>query len=74
MDREELEELYNEFVITNGFDFWKYVVMERLLMREEEINITEEQIEEIAENIMDNDTLWQEIDYTVSNAIDDEGV
>lgn len=71
MNREKLEKLYNEFVVTNGFDFWKYVVMEQLLMREEEINITEEQIEEIAESIMDNDTIWQEIDFEISNAISD---
>lgn len=71
MNREKLEKLYNEFVVTNGVDYWKYVVMEQLLMRDEEINITEEQIEEIAESIMDNDTLWQEIDFTISNAIDE---
>lgn len=71
MDNEELENLYDNFVITNENDYWKYVVMEQLLMREEEINITEEQIEEIAENIMNNDTIWQEIDFEISNAISD---
>ena len=73
MNREELEELYNEFVIMNGNDYWKYVIIERLLMKEEEeIGITEEQIEEMADNIMFNDNLWQEIDYAVENAIEEE--
>lgn len=73
MNREELEELYNEFVINNGDDYWKYVIIEHLLMKEEEeIGITEEQINEMADNIMFNDNLWQEIDYAVENAIEEE--
>lgn len=35
MNREELEELYNEFVINNGDDYWKYVIIEHLLMKKE---------------------------------------
>lgn len=73
MNREELEELYNEFVISNGNDYWKYVIIEHLLMKEEEeIGITEEQINEMADSIMFNDNLWQEIDYAVENAIEEE--
>lgn len=73
MNREELEELYNEFVIRNGNDYWKYVIIEHLLMKEEEeIGITEEQINEMADSIMFNDNLWQEIDYAVENAIEEE--
>lgn len=70
MNREELEELYNEFVISNGNDYWKYVIIERLLMKEEEeIGITEEQINEMADSIMLNDNLWQEIDEEIGNII-----
>lgn len=70
MNREELEELYNEFVIRNGNDYWKYVIIERLLMKEEEeIGITEEQINEMADDIMFNDNLWQEIDEEIGNII-----
>lgn len=73
MNREELEELYNEFVINNGDDYWKYVIIEHLLMKEEEeIGITEEQINEMVDSIMFNDNLWQEIDYAVENAIEEE--
>ena len=70
INREELEELYNEFVIINGNDYWKYVIIERLLMKEEEeIGITEEQINEMADSIMLNDNLWQEIDEEIGNII-----
>lgn len=70
MNREELEELYNEFVINNGDDYWKYLIMEHLLMKgEEEIGITEEQINEMADSIMLNDNLWQEIDEEIGNII-----
>lgn len=70
MNREELEELYNEFVINNGDDYWKYLIMEHLLMKgKEKIGITEEQIEEMADNIMFNDNLWQEIDEEIENMI-----
>lgn len=73
MNREELEELYNEFVIRNGDDYWKYVIIEHLLMKEEEeIGITEEQINEMTDSIMLNDNLWQEIDYAIENAIEEE--
>lgn len=70
MNREELEELYNEFVINNGTDYWKYVIIERLLMKEEEeIEITEEQIDDMVDSIMFNDNLWQEIDEEIGNII-----
>jgi hypothetical protein len=70
MNREELEELYNEFVIRNGNDYWKCVIIERLLMKEEEeIGITEEQINEMVDSIMFNDNLWQEIDEEIGNII-----
>ena len=36
---------------------------------EEEIGITEEQINEMADSIMLNDNLWQEIDEEIGNII-----
>lgn len=70
MNIENLENMYNNLEITNGEDFWKYVIIERLLMKEEEeIGITEEQINEMADSIMLNDNLWQEIDEEIGNII-----
>ena len=38
----------------------------------ESLNITEEKIDNMVKNIMENDGLWQEIDYAVENAIEEE--
>lgn len=77
MDIEELEEMYNDFNITNGEDYWKYIILEHLINNFEEkninsLNITEEKIDNMVNNIMENDNLWQEIDYATEDAIEEE--
>lgn len=76
MNIENLENMYNNLEITNGEDFWKIVILEHLINFEEKniesLNITEEKIDNMVSNIMANDNLWQEIDYAVENAIEEE--
>lgn len=77
MNMENLENMYNNLEITNGEDFWKFVILEHLINNFEKkdvesLNITEEKIENMVYNIMENDGLWQEIDYAVENAIEEE--
>lgn len=77
MNMEKLENMYNNLEITNGEDFWKFVILEHLINNFEEkniesLNITEEKIDNMVKNIMENDGLWQEIDYAVENAIEEE--
>ena len=72
----ELEKMYNDLVITNGEDYWRLIILEHLINNFEEIdiynlNITEEKINNMVYNIMENDNLWQEIDYAVENAIEE---
>ena len=74
MNREELEELYNEFVITNGEDYWKYLIMEYLIQDDRERNVTEEQLQSMTDTIINNDELWSEIDRAIVNAIIDEKI
>lgn len=74
MNREELEELYNEFVITNGEDYWKYLIMEYLIQDDRKRNVTEEQLQSMADTIINNDELWSEIDRAIANAIIDEKI
>ena len=74
MNREELEELYNEFVITNGEDYWKYLIMEYLIQDDREKNVTEEQLQSMTDTIINNDELWSEIDRAIANAIIDEKI
>lgn len=73
---EELEKMYNDLVITNGEDYWRLIILEHLINNFEErdihnLNITEEKINNMVYNIMENDNLWQEIDYAVENAIEE---
>ena len=73
---EELEKMYNNLVITNGEDYWRLIILEHLINNFEErdihnLNITEEKINNMVYNIMENDNLWQEIDYAVENAIEE---
>lgn len=77
MNIEELEDMYNDLVVTNGQDYWKYIVLEHLINNFEErdiksLNITEEKIENMVNHIMENDNLWQEIDYATEDAIEEE--
>ena len=76
MNMENLENMYNNLEITNGEDFWKFVILEHLINFEEKniesLNITEEKIDNMVSNIMANDNLWDEIDCAVENAIAEE--
>lgn len=76
MNMEKLENMYNNLEITNGEDFWKFVILEHLINFEEKniesLNITEEKIDNMVSNIMANDNLWDEIDCAVADAIEEE--
>lgn len=76
MNMENLENMYNNLELTNGEDFWKFVILEHLINFEEKniesLNITEEKIDNMVSNIMANDNLWDEIDCAVADAIEEE--
>ena len=76
MSYEELEKMRNDLVITNGEDYWRLIILEHLINNFEErdihnLDITEEKINNMVYNIMENDNLWQEIDYATANAIEE---
>lgn len=77
MNIKDLRNMYDNLVITNGEDYWKYIILEHLINNFEEksinnLNITEEKINNMAYNIMEDDNLWQEIDYTIEDVIEKE--
>ena len=77
MNMEILKNMYDNLTITNGEDFWKVIILEHLINNFEEkniesLNITEEKIDNMVKNIMENDGLWQEIDYAVADVIEEE--
>lgn len=62
MNIEDLRNMYDNLVITNGEDYWKYIILEHLINNFEEksinnLNITEEKINNMAYNIMEDDNL-----------------
>ena len=69
----DLNKMFIKFKIKNGADYWKMVIIEHLLCNEDFNNfkITENTLNEMAENVLDDDRLWQEIDYTIQNIISD---
>ena len=76
MNIEDLRNMYDDLVITNGEDYWKLIILEHLINKFEEkdinnLNITEEKINNMVYNIMEDDNLWQEIDYTTEDVIEE---
>lgn len=74
MNKNEIKKLYNDFIITSGEEYWKYVVLEHILNNFDEkeikkLNITEEKIEEIAFNLLESDEIWTEVDYKIENEL-----
>lgn len=68
---DDLNNLHDEMKI-NGYDYWKVLVIERILENEEinkNLKISEEVIDEMVEKLMNDDYMWQEIDYAVENVI-----
>lgn len=77
MNIEDLRNMYDNLVITKGEDYWKLIILEHLINKFEEkdinnLNITEEKINNMVYNIMEDDNLWQEIDYTTEDVIEKE--
>lgn len=77
MNIEDLRNMYDNLVITKGEDYWKLIILEHLINNFEEkdinnLNITEEKINNMVYNIMEDDNLWQEIDYTTEDVIEKE--
>ena len=75
---EQLQEMYDNLNNTGvtGVNYWKAIVLESIMncKTEEQIKnmkITEEDITEIVDIILGNDTLWNEIDMAVINAIEE---
>ena len=69
---EELEEVYNDFVITNGTEYWVYLLIETIINNSERFenkSFSMEEINNMAESIMNNDYLWQTIDVELWNEL-----
>lgn len=61
---EKMEEmLENELKEVDGKKFWKALLIEQIINNDEtESNLTESELDNAVENLMNNDIMWQEID------------
>ncbi len=68
MINEELDRLN-----IDGREFWKTLILQRIETNndnnEEQIKVTMEQVEEIIDNVLENDYLWDVLESEVMNEI-----
>lgn len=73
---EEIEEI-NYNIIVSSTDYWKNVLLETIINFIEcgrDIKITKKQIDNIIEDLFNDDKLWEEIDFAVINAINENSL
>lgn len=73
---EEIEEM-NYNIIVSSTDYWKNVLLETIINFIEcgkDIKITKKQIDNIIEDLFNDDKLWEEIDFALINAINENSL
>lgn len=73
---EEIEEM-NYNIIVSSTDYWKNILLETIINFIEcgrDIKITKKQIDNIIEDLFNDDKLWEEIDFAVINAINENSL
>lgn len=68
---EMLEMLENELKEVDGRKFWKTLLIEQIINNDEtEYNLTESELDNAVENLMNNDIMWQEIDNALAEELE----
>lgn len=69
---EEMEDMLgNELREVDGRKFWKTILLEQMTSSDElEYNLTKSDLENIVENLMDNDYMWQIIDNAIAEELE----
>lgn len=69
---EEMEEmLENELKEVDARKFWKTLLIEQIINNDEtEYNLTESELDNAVENLMNNDIMWQEIDNALAEELE----
>lgn len=73
---EEIEEM-NYNIIVSSTDYWKNVLLGTIINFIEcgkDIKITKKQIDNIIEDLFNDDKLWEEIDFALINAINENSL
>ena len=67
---EEIDNLYDKITKkVNGSDYWKSMILETIINCGINVNVTEQDFEDMASEILNDDNLWQEIDNAVIDII-----
>lgn len=69
---EKMEEmLENELKEVDTRKFWKTLLIEQIINNDEtEYNLTESELDNAVENLMNNDIMWQEIDNALAEELE----
>lgn len=69
---EKMEEmLENELKEVDARKFWKTLLIEQIINNDEtEYNLTESELDNAVENLMNNDVMWQEIDNALAEELE----
>ena len=68
---EMLEILENELKDVDGRKFWKALLIEQIINNDEtEYNLTESELDNAVENLMNDDIMWQEIDNALAEELE----
>lgn len=70
---EEINNLYEKIMEEEKIDgnsYWKALILGTIINCGIEVNVTEQDFEDMANEILNDDNLWQEIDNTVMDIVE----
>lgn len=73
LNAEEINNLYEKIMEEEKIDgnsYWKALILGTIINCEIEVNVTEQDFEDMANEILNDDILWQEIDNTVMDIVE----
>ena len=62
--------LENELKDVDGRKFWKTLLLEQIVNNEVNYELTESDLNNAVENLMNNDIMWQEIDNALAEELE----
>lgn len=62
--------LENELKDVDGRKFWKTLLLEQIVNNEVNYELTERDLNNAVENLMNNDIMWQEIDNALAEELE----
>ena len=73
LNAEEINNLYEKIMEEEKIDgnsYWKALILGTIINCGIDVNVTEQDFEDMANEILNDDILWQEIDNTVMDIVE----